>query len=103
VTTDAHSLDRRGDRFVRIVADYTAVLGSGLTVLIVFRAAGIGVFLVFVLPLFLAAWMTVQFRGRPILVVAAILLGVPGVLSLIGGVGLLILPASLLLLVAAFR
>jgi hypothetical protein len=86
-----------------MVAAYIAALGLGLTALIVARSAGIGVFLAFVLPLFLAAWIAIRFRGRPILVLAAILVGVPGVLLLIGGVGLFILPASFLFLVAASR
>jgi len=103
LATVAHTLDRRGDRFVRMVAIYTVALALGLTVLIVVRSAGIGVFGAFVLPLFLAAWIAVRYRGRLPLVLAAILVGVPGVLSLIGGVGLLILPASILFLVAAAR
>lgn len=103
MATVARSLDRRGDRFVRMVAAYTALLGLGLTVLIVVRSAGIGVFLAFVLPLFIAAWIAVRFRGRPILVLATILVGIPGVFMLIGGLGLLVLPASILFLLAAFR
>ncbi len=86
-----------------MIAVYTAVLALGLTVLIVVNGAGIGAFGAFVLPLFLAAWIAIRYRGRLVLVLAAILLGVPGVLSLIGGVGLMILPASLLFLVAASR
>ena len=101
--TVARTLDRRSDRSVRVVAAYTALLGLGLTILIVVRSAGIGAFLAFVLPLFLAAWIAVRYRGRLVLVLAAILVGVPGALSLIGGVGLLMLPASLFFLVAASR
>lgn len=86
-----------------MIALYTAVLALGLTVLIVVNGAGIGAFGAFVLPLFLAAWIAIRYRGRLALLLAAILLGVPGVLSLIGGVGLLILPASLLFLIAASR
>jgi hypothetical protein len=86
-----------------MIAIYTAALGLGLTVLIVVRSAGIGVFAAFVLPLFLAAWISVRYRGRLPLVLAAVLLGVPGVFLLIGGVGLLILPASILFLVAVAR
>lgn len=103
MATVARTLDRRGDRLVRMVAAYTAVLGLGLTVLIVVRSAGIGVFLVFVLPLFLAAWIAVRYRGRLVLVLAAIMVGVPGVFLLTGGVGLLLLPASFLFLVAVAR
>ena len=99
----ADTLDRRGDRFVRMIAVYTAALGVGLTVLIVVNGAGIGAFGAFVLPLFLAAWIAVRYRGRPVLVSASILVGAPGVLSLIGGVGLLMLPASILFLIAASR
>jgi len=84
-----------------MVALYTAVVASVLTVLVVVNGAGIGAFLVFVMPLFLAAWLAVRFGGRFPLVLAAILVGAPGVLSLIGGIGLLMLPASLLFLVAA--
>ena len=54
-------------------------------------------------PLFLAAWLAVRYRGTLVLVLAAILAGVTGVLSLVGGVGLLLLPASILFLVAAAR
>jgi hypothetical protein len=97
------TLDRRADGFVRAVALYTAILGLGLTVLIVVRSAGVGVFLAFVLPLFLAAWISVRFHGRLVLVLAAVLVGVPGVLLLIGGVGLLVVPASILFLVSAAR
>ena len=86
-----------------MIAVYTAALGMGLTVLIVVDGAGIGAFAAFVLPLFFAAWIAVRYRGRPVLVVASILVGVPGVLSLIGGVGLLMLPASILFLIAASR
>jgi hypothetical protein len=86
-----------------MIAIYTAAIGLGLTVLVVVNGAGIGAFGAFVLPLFLAAWITVRYRGRPVLVLASILVGVPGVLSLIGGVGLLILPASILFLIAASR
>ena len=86
-----------------MIAAYTAALGVGLTALIVVNGAGIGVFGAFVLPLFVAAWIAVRHRGRPVLVLASILVGVPGVLSLIGGVGLLILPASILFLMAASR
>lgn len=86
-----------------MIALYTAVLALGLTVLIVVNGAGIGAFGAFVLPLFLAAWIAIRYRGRLVLLLAAILLGVPGMLSLIGGVGLLILPASLLFLIAASR
>jgi hypothetical protein len=103
MATVADTLDRRGDRLVRMIAAYTALLGSGLTVLIVVRSAGIGVFVAFVLPLFLAAWIAVRYRGRLVLVLASILVGGPGVLSLIGGVGLLMLPASIFFLVAASR
>lgn len=99
----AHTLDQRSDRLVRVVAIYTACLGLGLTVLIVVNGAGIGAFGAFVLPLFFAAWIAVRFRGRLPLVLAAVLVGVPGVLSLIGGVGLLMLPASIVFLVAAAR
>lgn len=98
-----HMLDRRGDRLVRMIAVYTAVLGVGLTVLIVANGAGIGAFAAFVLPLFLAAWVAVRYGGRLVLVLAAILVGAPGVLSLIGGIGLLMLPASILFLIAARR
>jgi hypothetical protein len=94
-------MDRRGDRLVRAIAIYTAILATGLTVLIVVRSAGIGVFLAFVVPLFLASWIAVRYRGRLILVLAAVLVGVPGVLLLIGGIGLLVVPASILFLVAA--
>lgn len=97
------TLDRRGDRFVRVVALYTALLGVGLTVLIVVRSPRIGVFLAFILPLFLAAWLAVRFQGRLVLLLAAVLVGVPGVLSLIGGVGLFVVPASILFLVAVAR
>ena len=55
------------------------------------------------LPLFFATWIAVRSRGRLPLVLAAVLVGVPGVLSLIGGIGLLMLPSSILLLVAAAR
>jgi hypothetical protein len=103
VVTVTHTLDRRGDRLVRVIAIYTACLGLGLTVLILVNGAGIGAFGVFVLPLFLAAWLAVRYRGRLPLLVAVVLVGVPGWLSLIGGVGLLILPASILFLVAATR
>jgi hypothetical protein len=95
-------MDQRGDRLVRGIAIYTALLATGLTVLIVVRSAGIGVFLAFVGPLFLASWIAVRYRGRLILVIAAVLVGVPGLLSLIGGIGLLMLPASILFFVAAF-
>ena len=101
MATVEHTFDRRADRFVRAIALYTAVVASGLTVLVVVNGAGIGAFLVFVTPLFLAVWIAVRFRGRFPLVLAAILVGGPGVLSLIGGIGLLMLPASLLFLVAA--
>jgi hypothetical protein len=103
VTTVTHTLDGRGDRLVRVIAIYTACLGLGLTVLIVVRSAGIGAFGAFVLPLFLAAWIAVRNHGRLPLLLAAVLLGVPGVLLVIGGVGLLISPASILFLVAAAR
>ena len=53
--------------------------------------------------MFLAAWIAVRFCGRPILALASILVGVPGVLMLIGGLGLLVLPASILFLIAVFR
>jgi len=39
---------------------------------------------------------------RLIVVLAAVLVGVPGVLSLIGGIGLLMVPASIMFFVAAF-
>jgi hypothetical protein len=84
-----------------MVAVYTAALGVGLTVLIVVNGAGIGAFGAFVVPLFIAAWTAFRYRGRLVLVSASILVGVPGVLSLIGGVGLLMLPASILFLIAA--
>ncbi len=103
MTIEVRTLDRRGDRLVRIVAAYTAFLGFGLTVVIIVRSAGIGVFLAFVLPLFLAAWVAVRYRGRLVLVLAAVLIGAPGVMSLIGGEGLLMLPASILFLAAAVR
>ena len=103
MATVAHTLDRRGDRLIRVIAIYAACLGLGLTVLIVVRSAGIGAFGAFVLPLFLAAWIAVRYRGRLPLVLTALLVGGLGVLLLIGGVGLLILPASTLLLVAAAR
>jgi len=99
----ARMLDRREDRFVRMVALYSAVLASGLTLLIVVNAAGIGVFVVFALPLFLAAWIAIRYPRRSALLLAAALVGVPGVLLLIGGLGLLVLPAAILFLVAAFR
>jgi hypothetical protein len=86
-----------------MIAVYTAVLGVGLTALIAVNGAGLGAFGAFVLPQFVAAWIAVRHRGRPVLVLASILVGVPGVLSLIGGVGLLMLPASILFLIAAFR
>ena len=101
MATVTRTLDRRGDRLVRMIAAYTAVLAFGLTVLIVANGAGVGVFLAFVLPMFLAACIAVRFRGRLILVLASILVGVPGVLMLLGGLGLLVLPASVLFLVAA--
>ena len=97
------TLDRRDDRMVRAIAVYAAALGLGLTVLIVVNGAGIGAWGAFVLPLFLAAWIAVRFRGRLPLVLAAVLVGGPGVLSLIGGIGLLMLPASILFLIAACR
>jgi len=103
VATVARTLDRRGDRLVRMIAAYAALLGLGLTVLIVVRSAGIGVFLAFVLPMFLAARIAVWYRGRLVLVLASILVGVPGVLMLIGGLGLLVLPAAVLFLIAASR
>ncbi len=103
MTTVPLTLDRRGDRFVRMVSIYTAAVGLGLTVLIVVNGAGIGAFAAFVLPLFLAAWIAVRYRGRLPLVLAAVLVGAPGVLSLIGGEGLLMLPASALFVIAAAR
>ena len=86
-----------------MIAVYTGFLAAGLTVLILVNSAGIGVLLAFVLPMLFASWISVRFRGRLVLVLASVLVGVPGVLMLIGGLGLFVLPASILFLAAAAR
>jgi hypothetical protein len=103
VRSHLHALDTRRDPFVRAIAVYTAALGVGLTVLVILRSLEVGVFLAFVLPLFLASWLAVRFRGRIALVVAAMLVGGPGTFLLIGGLGVLFIPAAVLFLAAALR
>lgn len=91
-------------RIVRALAVYTIAVAVLLAAITLYRSdSAAAVLALFVLPPALGGVVALSWPSRLGYLAASILVGIPAVLSLIGGLGILLLPPALIFLLVSLR